>query len=113
MHAIERGTVARREELGDRFVGLDHELLDERMGLGLALALRVAHAAAAVEAEHDLGCLDAKRAARETRVPQLACALVEAAQRLDVRELLCAGEDPCGLSVRQACVAPDDGAVEA
>ena len=113
VHAVERGTVARREQLRDGLVRADHELLDERVGVRLALPLRVGDAAAAVELEHDLGRLDAQRAAREAGAPQLARALVEAAQRLHVLELLLAGEDLLRLSVRQPRIAADHGAVEA
>src|SRR5205085_4071170 len=86
--------------------------LDERMRLGLALPLRVGDTAAAVELEHDLGRLDAQSAAREAGATQLACAFVEAAKRLDVLELLGAGDDRSRLAVRQPRVAPDHRAVE-
>ena len=112
MHAVEGGAVSRRKQPGDRLVRGDHELLDEGMCLRLSFAARVSDAAAAVEVENDLRCLDPQRSTREAAAAKLARPLVEAAQDVSVPERLGAGEDPLCLAVRQPRVAADDRAVE-
>ena len=112
VHAVQRLAVARREQLRDRLVREDHELLHECVRLGLRLALRRRDASLPVELERHLGRLDAQRAAREALLPQLLCARVEPAQQVDVLELFLSREHACRLPVGQARVAADHGAVE-
>src|SRR5205823_7544286 len=112
VHAVERGAVARGEQCGDGLVRADHELLHERVGFRLALALCARDSSPAVEREADLRRLDTERAALETGTPKHACPMVEAMERIRERGRFGAGDDTLGLSVRQPGVAADDGAVE-
>ena len=58
MHPIQGFPSAAGEEARDRLVCEDHQLLDERMGLGLPLLRGPRNPALAVEPELDLRALD-------------------------------------------------------
>ena len=103
VHAVERRPVARGEQLGDRFVREDHELLDERVSLRLALAAGARDTAAAVELEVHLGRLDPQRAAREAATPQLGAQRSSRRRRTSTcRNGSVAGEDPLALARTRA-----------
>ena len=106
--AVERRPVAAGEERGDVLVRGDHQLLDQHVGVRLALEPRLGDAAL-LEAEHDLGRRDLERAAREAAAAQLGRDLVGQRELLeDLRRCLA----PLRLPVGQPRVRADHRAVE-
>src|SRR5207244_13413469 len=74
--AVERLAAAAREELRDCLIRSDHQLLDERVRVRLALAPRSLVAAPPVEGERDLGALDTKGPAGEAAMAEVGRELV-------------------------------------
>ena len=62
VHAKERFAAASGEQLGDRLVGQDHQLLDDRVRTWLRLDPRSSDATVSVELEGDLAGLDTQGA---------------------------------------------------
>src|SRR4029078_8233742 len=69
--AVQRLAVALGEQAGHGLVRDDHQLLDQRVRLRLALPPGFCDTTLAVELEDDLGPLDPERAAREPPPAQL------------------------------------------
>ena len=101
------------EEGGDRLVGEDHQLLDQRVRRRLRLEPGALDPALPVEREVDLGALDSKRAAGEAPPPELGRDAVGQPDVVGELVLLAALEDPLHLPVREPLPAADDGSVEA
>ena len=116
VHTIKAGRTALGEQPRDRFVGGDHQVLDQAVGLGLQAYEHLLDMPVFVEDELRLGGVERQRTAvalapillercrrgprgRQRPGPRLACALA-------------AGEDLIDLLVAQALVRADQRAVE-
>ena len=112
--AVERLAAAAAQQPGDGLVGEDHELLDEHVGVRLALEPRVGDPSLAVEGERGLGRFYAERTSREPPSAQLLGQALGVAERLFdlLRKLLPSGQRVLGEPVREPRIAPDHRAVE-
>ena len=115
VHAVERLAPAPGEQLGDRLVGEDHQLLDQRVRVPARDSFQ-ARATPPLPSNSKLvlGALDPQRAAGEAAAAQLGGDVVREPERLGQRRLraLAPGEDRLRLAVREPRGAADHRAVE-
>ena len=113
--AVDGLATAPGEKLRDRFVGRDHQLLDEHVRERLRLDPGALHPALAVEGEGCLARLDAQRPAAVAPLAERRGHLLGEPQGLGqlVAGALLAREDGLGVPVGQALAADDAAAVEA
>ena len=112
--AVERRHALALQELGDLFVGEDHQPLDQPVGLGLGHGVGAGHVARGVEAELGLGGLDVE-AGRAAPLSQRRGDLARHRQRRGDRlgRPGATGEDRVELVVVEAGVGADAAAIEA
>ena len=114
VHAVQARHAALLEQAGDGFVGGDHQVLDQAVGLGLRAREDREHVAVLVERELGLLGVDDERAAALALALQRGGGLARGAQRRAPRlgGGLAPGEDAVDLLVVQARVRADHRAVE-